>query len=285
MFHLPLFPVLQARFTILLSALLLLTLSGCGFRHIADLQNGGQSFAEVKTDLDATVATDSLAPKDSVVVADDGGHLVTAATNSVSVALLESQTVPLSLGIPDFDLRFGASLSKDEDKEPKKRFVLAGVKQVSFVDGRWQSTGGYQLTEEHILSGRVPVTFRVIAYNAGNRDFEGAMSFNDRLATNVEFDKVLSSTKVADASTAKALLSIIPIVGILTVNMDQFQPVANAQVRTRTAFDQTTRVLRHRIDPIKLAPGEGVEIRFTANLLLPRDEALLKARLRQPKQR
>ena len=79
---------------------------------------------------------------------------------------------------------------------------------------------------------------------------------------------------------AKALMSFVPIVGIFAADMDRFQPVANAVVQAQTSFDRATGVLRHQIAPIRLSPGEGVEIRFAANVLLPRDEALLKARLK-----
>jgi hypothetical protein len=260
-----------------------LALTGCvGYRHIAVLENGGQSFADLQTRRDTGVALETLAPKDSVVVADDGGNLVTAATNEVSVVMVEPESVPLGLGIPDFDLRFGAALRgpKASDKEPDKRFVLAAVKEVSVRADLWQQQGYHELSEAQILQGRVPVVFRVIAYNSGNRDFEGAMGFNDRLAVNVEFDKVLSTRKVADASMAKALMSFVPIVGIFAADIDRFQPVANTVVQAQTSFDRATGVLRHQIAPIRLSPGEGVEIRFAANVLLPRDEALLKARLK-----
>lgn len=89
---------------------LLPALTGCvGYRHIAALEKGGQSYADLKTHRDARVSLDTLAPKDSVVVADDGGTLVTAATNEVHVTMVEPESVPLGLGIPDFDLRFGAA--------------------------------------------------------------------------------------------------------------------------------------------------------------------------------
>ena len=52
-----------------------LALTGCvGYRHIAVLENGGQSFADLQTRRDTGVALETLAPKDSVVVADDGGN-------------------------------------------------------------------------------------------------------------------------------------------------------------------------------------------------------------------
>lgn len=177
---------------------LLPALTGCvGYRHIAALENGGQSYADLKTHRDATVSLDTLAPKDSVVVADDGGTLVTAATNEVHVTMVEPESVPLGLGIPDFDLRFGAAQRdpKASDKQPDKRFVLAAVKEVSLRADLWQQRGFHELSEAQILQRRVPVVFRVIAYNAGNRDFEGAVGFNDRLATNVDFDKVLSTPR------------------------------------------------------------------------------------------
>ena len=260
-----------------------LALTGCsGYRHITALENGGQSFADLQTRRDTTVALETLAPKDSVVVADDSGNLVTAATNDVHVVMVEPESVPIGLGIPDFDLRFGAAVRGPQasDKQPDKRFVLAAVKEVALQADQWQQQGYYELSETQILQGRVPVVFRVIAYNSGNRDFEGAMGFNDRLATNVEFDKVLSTRKVADASMAKALMSVVPILGIFTADMDRFQPVAGASVQAQTSFDCGTGVLRHQIAPTRLSPGEGVEIRFAANVLLPRDVALLKARLK-----
>lgn len=74
---------------------LLPALTGCvGYRHIAALENGGQSYADLKTHRDARVSLDTLAPKDSVVVADDGGTLVTAATNEVHVTMVEPESVP-----------------------------------------------------------------------------------------------------------------------------------------------------------------------------------------------
>ena len=72
-----------------------LALTGCvGYRHIAVLENGGQSFADLQTRRDTGVALETLAPKDSVVVADDGGNLVTAATNEVSVVMVEPEPLP-----------------------------------------------------------------------------------------------------------------------------------------------------------------------------------------------
>ena len=269
------------------AALISLLLTGCGYRHIATLENGGQSYIGIQANPDTTVALETLAPKDSVVVADDSGNLVTTATNDVHVVMVESESIPIGFGIPDFDLRFGATLRGPgaSNKETDKRFVLAAVKEVALKNDLWQQQGHHELSEAQILQGRVPAVFRVIAYNAGNRDFEGAMGFNDRLAVNVEFDKVLSTRKVADASMAKALMSLVPILGIFAADMDRFQPVANAVVQAHTAFDRATGVLRHQIAPIKLTPGEGVEIRFAANVLLPRDEALLKARLKPQIQR
>ncbi|GAD23239.1 hypothetical protein [Acidovorax sp. MR-S7] len=262
-------------------------LTGCGYRHIAALENGGQSFIDIKANPDTSVALETLAPKDSVVVADDGGNLITAATNDVHVVMVEPESIPIGLGIPDFDLRFGWALGrgKTPDQAQEKRFALAAVKEVALQADRWQQQGHHELSQEQILQGRVPVVFRVIAYNAGNREFQGAMGFNDRLAVNVEFDKVLSTRKVADVSMAKALMSLVPILGIFAADMDRFQPVANAAVQTQTTFDRATGVLRHQITPIQLTPGEGVEIRFAAHVLLPRDEALLKARMKPPVQR
>lgn len=256
--------------------------TGCGYRHIVALENGGQSYIDIKAYPDTSVALETLAPKDSVVVANDGGNLVTAATNDVHVMMVESEAIPLSFGIPDFDLRFGLALrgSKAPDGEPEKRFMLAAVKEVALQGDLWQQQGQHELSESQILRGRVPVVFRVIAYNSGNRDFEGAMGFNDRLAVNVEFDKVLSTRKVADASMAKALMSFVPILGIFAADMDRFQPVADTVVQAQTSFDRDTGVLRHQIASTRLSPGEGVEIRFAADLLLPRDAALLKARLK-----
>ena len=81
---------------------------------------------------------------------------------------------------------------------------------------------------------------------------------------------------------AKARMSVVPILGFVAADMDRFQLVAGASVQAQTSFDRTTGVLRHQIASVKLSPGEGVEIRFAATLLLPRDKALLKARLKPP---
>ena len=257
-------------------------LTGCGFRHITSLENGGQSFIDIKANPDTSVDLETLAPKDSVVVADDGGNLVTTATNDVHVVMVEPESIPIGLGIPDFDLRFGWALGrgKTPNQAQEKRFALAAVKEVALQAERWQQQGHHELSEAQILKGRVPVVFRVFAYNSGNRDFEGPLGFNDRLAPNVEFDKVVSTRKVADASMAKALMSFVPILGIFAADMDRFQPVVDTVVQAQTSFDIATSVLRHQIASTKLSPGEGVEIRFAANVLLPRDEALLKARLK-----
>lgn len=135
--------------------------------------------------------------------------------------------------------------------------MLAAVKEVSLRADLWQQQGFHELSEAQILQRRVPVVFRVIAYNAGNRDFEGPVGFNDRLATNVEFDKVLSTRKVADASMAKALMSVVPILGFVAADMDRFELVAGASVQAQTSFDRTTGVLRHQIASVKYRPARG----------------------------
>ncbi len=40
----------------------------------------------------------------------------------------------------------------------------------------------------------------------------------------------------------------------------------------------------HRLSKDIVKPGEGVEVEFAARVMLPRDEALLKARMRPPQQ-
>lgn len=228
-------------------------------RHITVLKNGAQSFTDLQTGRDMTVALETLAPKDSVVVADTGGTLTSTTTNDVRIVMVEPESVPIALGIPDFDLRFGAALRAPPaaEKEPDRRCVLAAIKEAALQADQWQQQSYHDLSEAQTLHGRVPVLFCVIAYNAGNRDFEGAIGFNDRLAPNVQFDKLLSTHKVVDASMAKALLSFVPNLAIVAADIDRFLHVAGTAVQAQASFVRTTGVLHHQIASTKLSPGEG----------------------------
>jgi hypothetical protein len=265
-----------------------LLLAGCsGFRPISKIENGGQSFDNLGTVEGTTIDVAKIAPRDTIVVADDGGKAVTTSPNAVEVTMMESFSVPLSLGIPDFDLRFGWMFKKpelDAKGEPPKVFRLASRKLVAVDNDGWMPGGSIALTEKQIVSGVVPVRFKITAINAGNRDFTGKLALYDRMPGNIEFDKHLRAGRVYDASTAKAILGLIPFVGLFTSGMDQYQPVPSIAFTPQHSVDSATRLVKYDSDTVTLKPGEGVEVEFAARVMLPRDEALLKARMRPPQQ-
>lgn len=263
-----------------------LLLVGCsGFRPIAKIENGGQSFDDLGPVAGTVVDITKIAPRDTIVVADDAGKAVTSSPNAVEVTMMESFSIPLSLGIPDFDLRFGWMFKKpelDAKGEPPKVFRLVSRKMVAVDNDGWMPGGAVALTEKQIVSGVVPVRFKITAINAGNRDFTGKLALYDRMPGNIEFDKHVRAGRVYDASTAKAILGLIPFVGLFTSGMDQYQPVPSLAFTPQHSLDSATRLLRYDADNITLKPGEGVEVEFAARVMLPRDEALLKARMRPP---
>ena len=131
-----------------------LLLAGCsGFRPISKIENGGQSFDNLGTVDGTTIDVAKIAPRDTIVVADDGGKAVTTSPNAVEVTMMESFSVPLSLGIPNFDLRFGWMFKKpelDAKGEPPKVFRLASRKLVAVDNDGWMPGGSIALTEKQI---------------------------------------------------------------------------------------------------------------------------------------
>jgi hypothetical protein len=278
--------------------LIALALSGCGFRHIAKVENGGQSFAEVRMQGGTSVDVTTLAPRDTIIVANDGGQAVSSSTNLVSIDMMESASVPIGFGIPDFDLRFGwmfksggsasgpdAAKSGGAKGEPPKIFKLESRKLVSLNGGPWLPGGAFELTQQHIVNGYVPARFKITAANSGNRDFDGPISLYDRLPGNIKYVKQTRVSRVKDFSTAKAIMAFIPILGMFTEGMDKFQVAEGAVPPVNETLDAANRVLRFNFAQVNMKPGEGLEIEFEAHVMLPRDEELIKARLKPPPQR
>jgi hypothetical protein len=279
--------------------LIALALSGCGFRHIAKVENGGQSFADIRMQGGTSVDVNTLAPRDTVIVANDGGRAVSSSTNLVSIDMMESASIPIGFGIPDFDLRFGwmfkpgasasgpdASKNGNSGKsEPAKVFQLESRKLVSLNGGPWLPGGAFELTQKHLVDGYVPARFKITAANSGNRDFDGPMSLYDRLPSNIKYVKQTRVSRVKDFSTAKAILAFIPIVGIFTEGMDKFQVAEGAVPNVNETLDAANRVLKFDFAQFVMKPGEGIEVEFEAHVMLPRDEDLIKARLKPPPQR
>jgi hypothetical protein len=270
----------------------LFILSACGTRQLTSMENGGQSFANVRVLSGMKPDLETLAIKDTIVIARQGiEEPVVVASNKIRFEMVEPVSYPIELGIPNFEGRFSPKAADKTIAKPEPKFNLRLVKHFEKVGEftitdtwRTNSVAGLAklgVSQEQVKTGVVPVRFRLMAFNTGDADFVGDFSFVDRLATNLEFASLDRSNYLNSRTGVKAVAGALTLglSNVFLAHVEDYGADSSRPVVGQGGYDAQTRVLSYAIKDLVLKPGEGIDLLFHANVLLPRDEELLKIRM------
>lgn len=132
---------------------------------------------------------------------------------------------------------------------------------------------------------RLNIDLLLLAFNRGEKPFRGDLTVYDLLPPELAFTGVDAAAKYNDRRDRKSALSLIPILGLVTMGMDNFSRSDEAVEMKHDMLDQ---LHKYTFSRVVLEPGQAVGFTIRLRYVLPTPEELIDLRLEarplQPRQ-
>lgn len=229
-------------------------LSACGTPlKLSDVSNGGDAppyldIAEIKAGNYGNLS------RTETVVAAQGSDEAVAKTNRTNIVFFERVMPPSSSG---------GSAAAGGGEKPKV-FRLAATKLVQQPSGAWVFDDWVDVHDK--TQNQTWRNFRIVALNTGDKPFQGSVVISDNLDGRITFSGINKASVVHDQTDLRVGLSLIPIIGLAAMAVDQYGVI---DANPRYTIHEQDGLLQIRFDNLALAPKDGVLVEFSANLSMP----------------
>jgi hypothetical protein len=159
---------------------------------------------------------------------------------------------------------FCPAKKKIADDNGSEYFDLTAIKFVQDKSGDWQYKAFIDRDSVYgnVYSGK----YRIILLNSGTKTYTGPLVAYDRLEPAMTYSGIRSVKKVVDHRDLRSNLALVPYIGLVTLAMDDFSTTSDSMQMVDKVIDG---IVKFESQSLTLSPGEGIQIDFGVNLVLP----------------
>ena len=240
----------------------LLFLAGCAGPPVAlrVTRTGGDSYPQVKADATGQPDLRAIGVGDTLLVSPGNRRTVVPSTQ-LTYTLVEPRNVA--------EEELKKSLSINRREAPKIQFVKTELLRGDSF--RNSITLDMSRVDQRELDRKI----HLLAFNRGEKAFRGDLSIYDLMPPELQLVSVEPAEKYVDRTRVKAGLSWLPIIGLLTMAMDNYGRTGE---KLDMAHEKLGEMNRYSFRRLALDPGEAIGIVLNVRYVMPSADELIEMR-------